>query len=169
MWKFPGAVAVAYATAIAMLDPSCIYILPCSLYQCQILNPMSEASILIELAYSSRQHWVLTLWATVRTLGFMFLMLCFNVILCLDWPHGISASIWVIGSTTVNSRNSGTKLLDRKSHFYHLIAVWSLAGYLILCDSVALSIKWVNKSIYFRELLWGLKNYIHKVCVKPGL
>ena len=34
---------VAYTTAIAMPDPSCICDLHCSLWQCQILNPLREA------------------------------------------------------------------------------------------------------------------------------
>ena len=33
----------AYATAIAMLDPSCICDLHCSLQQCRILSPLYEA------------------------------------------------------------------------------------------------------------------------------
>ena len=33
----------AYATATATLDPSCIWDLCCSLQQCRILNPLSEA------------------------------------------------------------------------------------------------------------------------------
>ena len=33
----------AYITATATLDPSCICDLCCSLWQCQILNPLSEA------------------------------------------------------------------------------------------------------------------------------
>ena len=33
----------AYTTATAILDLSCIYNLCCSLWQCQILNPLREA------------------------------------------------------------------------------------------------------------------------------
>ena len=34
---------LAYTTATATLDPSCMYSLCCSLRQCRILNPLSEA------------------------------------------------------------------------------------------------------------------------------
>ena len=34
---------VAYAIATARWDPSCVYNLHCSSWQCQIFNPLSEA------------------------------------------------------------------------------------------------------------------------------
>ena len=37
------AAAAAYATAMATLDPSCIFDLHCSLWQRRLLKPLSEA------------------------------------------------------------------------------------------------------------------------------
>ena len=57
---------LAYATATAMADPSCICDLHCSWQQCWILNPLSRAgrdqtSILMDAS------WVPYCWATTRT------------------------------------------------------------------------------------------------------
>ena len=62
IWKFPSqgsirAAAEVYTTITAILDPSCICNLCHSLWQHQILNPLSEARYLI--ASSERQGQVL--------------------------------------------------------------------------------------------------------------
>ena len=57
---------LAYTTATAILDPSCLCDLPCSLQQCQILNPLSEARDQTHVLMDTSQ--ICYLWVTTGTL-----------------------------------------------------------------------------------------------------
>ena len=61
----------AYTTATAMPDPSSIYNLHCSSWQCQVLNPLSKARDQTHVMMDTSQ--VCYHWATMGTLIFSFL------------------------------------------------------------------------------------------------
>ena len=99
---------LAYTRVTAMLDLSCIYNLHCSLWQCQILNPLSEPGIQLKSSWILR---FLTCWTTMGTTHFAYLKKFFRdkwvTAYWTDREHHTNFCFWVYEISILNSKKKG--------------------------------------------------------------